>query len=153
MLHVYVYTCTHAYVEFHVYVYACTHACVDWYGLEIVRRRDHAGARQNMRVRIPSQLVQSGCMRSSVYCFHNTEMGRDYIFNETIQSTFSPCDRFDGDISCDIAECIDIELLDDMDVEGLQQFEIMITSVSLGTVSMTSSSTVIFLEDTIGGCA
>ena len=26
MLHVYVYTCTHAYVEFHVYVYACTHA-------------------------------------------------------------------------------------------------------------------------------
>ena len=24
MLHVYVYTCTHAYVEFHVYVYACT---------------------------------------------------------------------------------------------------------------------------------
>ena len=26
ILHVYVYTCTHAYVEFHVYVYACTHA-------------------------------------------------------------------------------------------------------------------------------
>ena len=26
MLHVYVYTCTHAYVEFHMYVYACTHA-------------------------------------------------------------------------------------------------------------------------------
>ena len=26
MLHVYVYTCTHAYVEFHVYVYVCTHA-------------------------------------------------------------------------------------------------------------------------------
>ena len=26
ILHVYMYTCTHAYVEFHVYVYACTHA-------------------------------------------------------------------------------------------------------------------------------
>ena len=37
MLHVYVYTCTHAYVEFHVYVYACTHTYVDWYGLEMVR--------------------------------------------------------------------------------------------------------------------
>ena len=35
MLHVYVYTCTHAYVEFHVYVYAYAHArmrrLVRWY--------------------------------------------------------------------------------------------------------------------------
>ena len=56
MLHVYVYTCTHAYVEFHVY------ACVDWYGLEMVCTyvdATMAGARQNMRVRIPSIYMYS----------------------------------------------------------------------------------------------
>ena len=43
-------------------VCVCMHACVDWYGLEMVgtyvrtyvRRRRPWGARQNMRVRIPS---------------------------------------------------------------------------------------------------
>ena len=45
MLHVYVYTCTHAYVEFHVYVYAHMHArmrrLVRSGDGTYVRRRDH----------------------------------------------------------------------------------------------------------------
>ena len=45
-------------------VCVCMHACVDWYGLKMVRTyvdATMAGARQNMRVRIPSNNLHGTC--------------------------------------------------------------------------------------------
>ena len=62
----------HAYVRGVPRVCVCMHACVDWYGLEMVRTYvdvDMAGARQNMRVRIPSMFkVNAPIIEDVTWC-------------------------------------------------------------------------------------
>ena len=68
MLHVYVYTCTHAYVEFHV---MCVHARMRrlvWSGdgTYTYVGATMAGARKIMRVRIPSSYVLHSLLSDTI---------------------------------------------------------------------------------------
>ena len=46
--------------------------------------------------------------------------------------------------------CIDIEIIDDSDIEGDHQFEVLITNVTLGDVIATSAITTITITDNSG---
>ena len=55
-----------------------------------------------------------------------------------------------NDPTCVFVQCIDIEILDDMDIEGDQRFQIVITNITLGSISQSEGSTVITIQDNIG---
>ena len=55
-----------------------------------------------------------------------------------------------NDPTCVFVQCIDVEILDDMDIEGDQRFQIVITNVTLGSISPSEGSTVITIQDNIG---
>lgn len=77
--------------------------------------------------------------------FPHAEESSDFVFNGIVMSTYSPCSNIG---QCEFVDCINIELLDDVDVEGEQEFEIEIISVSLGSTGV--PTTTIVLTDTIG---
>ena len=55
-----------------------------------------------------------------------------------------------NDPTCVFVQCIDVEILDDMDIEGDHRFQIVITNVTLGSISPSEGSTVITIQDNIG---
>lgn len=71
----------------------------------------------------------------------NTENQRDFVFDPNTQLAFTA-----GSLSA----CIDVEIIDDNDVEGDQDFEILITDVTLGTVLISSSVTTVTITDNLG---
>ena len=71
----------------------------------------------------------------------NTENQRDYVFDPSTQLAFTA-----GSLSA----CVDIQILDDNDVEGDHDFEVLITDVTLGTVLITSSVTTVTITDNLG---
>ena len=71
----------------------------------------------------------------------NIENQRDFVFDPNTELPFTA-----GSLSA----CIDIQILDDNDVEGDHDFEILITDVTLGTVLIASSVTTVTITDNLG---
>ena len=69
------------------------------------------------------------------------------MFDEsTPQISYPPCTSV-----CMVEQCVDVEIVDDLDVEGEHMFQLAITNVSLGSISDSLSSTVVVIQDNIGG--
>lgn len=83
------------------------------------------------------------CMDVSDYVFQclNAENLRDFVFDQSSQLTFS---------SNILRACVNVTIIDDNDVEGDHQFEVVITTTTLGTILITSSVTTIAITDNTG---
>lgn len=68
------------------------------------------------------------------------------MFDGIIESEYPSCDIIQ---ECGLVNCIDIELIDDVNVEGVQEFEVEIVSVSLGSIGVPGATEVV-INDTIG---
>lgn len=66
---------------------------------------------------------------------------RDFAFGSNTQLTFT---------SGSLVACVDIDILDDSDIEGNHQFEVMITDVTLGDIMISLSITTIMIMDNSG---
>lgn len=71
----------------------------------------------------------------------NAENQRDFIFNQSSQLTFT---------SNVLRTCADVTIIDDSDVEGDHQFEVVITTATLGTILITSSVATVIITDNTG---
>ena len=70
------------------------------------------------------------------------DIDRDFVFNASSQFfTFSHSET---------SFCIDVVIIDDDDVEGDHEFELMISHISLETIILPSSFTTITINDTAG---
>lgn len=79
--------------------------------------------------------------------FSHAVEGEDFVFDGIVQLIYRQCASVQD---CVLVDCIDIELLDDMDVEGIQKFEVEIVSVTLGSIGAPETTEVV-INDTIGG--
>lgn len=77
------------------------------------------------------------------FLFASTDNQNDFVFDPTTQLSFTT-----GSFSA----CVDIEILDDDNIEGDHQFEVLITDATLGTILITSSVTTITIIDNAGTC-
>lgn len=82
-------------------------------------------------------------MDVSDYVFQclNAENQRDFVFDQSSQLTFT---------STILRACVNVTIIDDNDVEGDHQFEVVITTTTLGTILITSSVTTITINDNTG---
>lgn len=90
------------------------------------------------------KVLLSVSLWSSLPVFPSPDVG-DFVFEEIVESSYSPCID-----ECPLVNCISIELIDDMNVEGTQEFGMEIISVSLASIG-TPRTTTISIKDTIGG--
>ena len=72
------------------------------------------------------------------------------MLSETTPQITLPLCMNINDPTCVFVQCIDVEILDDMDIEGDQRFQIVITNITLGSISQSEGSTVITIQDNIG---
>lgn len=61
------------------------------------------------------------------------------------EATYPECDSVQ---ECTVERCINIELQDDMDIEGQEEFEIEIRETTLGAIGL--STTTVFINDATG---
>lgn len=73
--------------------------------------------------------------------------GVDFMLSNNIEATYPECDN--SGTQCIVDNCINIELQNDIEIEGDEVFEITIIDVSLGSIGL--PSTLIFIQDMIGG--
>lgn len=75
--------------------------------------------------------------------FHclNAENQRDFVFDQSSQLTFT---------SNILRACANVTIIDDNDVEGDHQFEVVIATTTLGTILITSSVTIVTITDNTG---
>ena len=91
------------------------------------------------------EILQVCLVLCMIYCRFSikscTANQSDFVLGSNTQLTFT---------SGSLNTCLDIEILDDSNVEGDHQFEILITDVTLGGFMMNSSVTTITIIDNSG---